>query len=220
MLQVGYGHISPGTTNGKIFCILYSLIGIPLLLVFMTQVLQSKITFDLYWEMFSCKIGDWMAVTFRWLYSRILCRWCRARRRDAELPPGVDRRSKGLAFDEIGKERYMPTDLVMVPITVNLILIFSFIFVGALAFASWEDWDPIASAYFCFITLTTIGYIIYTLSTHHIPLILISTNRFGDLYPQKAFLGFREDPIALMKMCFTVAYCIFGKQSYEDWKIG
>ena len=62
-------------------------------------------------------------------------------------------------------------------------------------------------------------HIIYTLSTHHIPLILISTNRFGDLYPQKAFLGFREDPIALMKMCFTVAYCIFGKQSYEDWII-
>ena len=53
MLQVGYGHISPGTTNGKIFCILYSLIGIPLLLVFMTQVLQSKTVFDLYWEIFS-----------------------------------------------------------------------------------------------------------------------------------------------------------------------
>ena len=54
----------------------------------------------------------------------------------------------------------MPTDLVMVPITVNLILIFSFIFIGALAFAAWEEWTPIASAYFCFITLTTIGYII------------------------------------------------------------
>jgi len=172
MSTVGYGHISPGTTNGKIFCIFYSLIGIPLLLVFMTQ------------------IGDWMAVTFRWLYSRILCRWCRARRRDSELPPGVDRKSKGLAFDEVGKERYMPTDLVMVPITVNLILIFSFIFIGALAFAAWEDWTPIASAYFCFITLTTIG--------------------FGDLYPQKAFYGFDRDPIAAMKMCFTLAYCIFG----------
>jgi len=172
MSTVGYGHISPGTTNGKIFCILYSLIGIPLLLVFMTQ------------------IGDWMAVTFRWLYSRILCRWCRARRRDAELPPGIDRKSKGLAYDEVGKERYMPTDLVMVPITVNLILIFTFIFMGALAFAAWEDWDPIASAYFCFITLTTIG--------------------FGDLYPQKAFIGFQTDPIAAMKMIFTVSYCIFG----------
>ena len=133
-----------------------------------------------------------MAVTFRWLYSRILCRWCRARRRDSELPPGVDRRSKGLAFDEVGKERYMPTDLVMVPITVNLILIFTFIFTGALLFAVWEGWSPIASAYFCFITLTTIG--------------------FGDLYPQKSFEGFRTDPIAAMKMCFTVAYCIFGKR--------
>jgi len=172
MSTVGYGHISPGTPEGKLFCIFYSLIGIPLLLVFMTQ------------------IGDWMAVTFRWLYSRILCRWCRARRRDSELPPGVDRKSKGLAFDEVGKERYMPTDLVMVPITVNLILIFGFIFIGALAFAAWEDWDPIASAYFCFITLTTIG--------------------FGDFYPVKAFEKFATDPVAAMKMSFVLAYCIFG----------
>ena len=54
----------------------------------------------------------------------------------------MDRRSKGLAFDEVGKERYMPTDLVMVPITVNLILIFGFIFTGAILFAVWEDWSP------------------------------------------------------------------------------
>lgn len=123
----------------------------------MTQVMVKVMQFQLMMQSVYSQIGDWMAVTFRWLYSRILCRWCRARRRDSELPPGVDRKSKGLAFDEVGKERYMPTDLVMVPITVNLILIFSFIFIGALAFAAWEDWTPIASAYFCFITLTTIG---------------------------------------------------------------
>jgi len=172
MTTVGYGHIAPKTMEGKIFCIMYSLIGIPLLLVFMTQ------------------IGDWMAVTFRWLYSRLLCRWCRARRRDSELPPGIDRRSKGLAFDEVGKERYMPTDLVMVPIMVNLILIFSFIFTGALLFANWEGWSAIEASYFCFITLTTIG--------------------FGDYSPGKAFEGFQDDPVAFMKMCFTVVYCIFG----------
>jgi len=172
MSTVGYGHIAPATTSGRLFCILYSLIGIPLLLVFMSQ------------------IGDWMAISFRWLYSRILCRWCRARRRDSELPPSVDRRSRGIGFDEIGKERYMPTDLVMVPIMVNLMLIFGFIFMGAILFASWEGWSPTTAAYFCFVTLTTIG--------------------FGDYTPVKSFNGFEHDPVAAMKMVFTVSYCIFG----------
>jgi len=172
MSTVGYGHIAPQTINGRLFCIVYSIIGIPLLLVFMSQ------------------IGDWMAKSFRWLYSRMLCRWCRARRRDSELPPSVDRRTRGIGFDEVGKERYMPTDLVMVPIMVNLMLIFGFIFMGAILFASWEGWSPTTSAYFCFVTLTTIG--------------------FGDYTPVQSFTGFQEDPVALFKMCFTVAYCIFG----------
>ena len=193
MTTVGYGHIAPQTMEGKIFCIMYSLIGIPLLLVFMTQVLDLTTGSPALTIEVDPQIGDWMAVTFRWLYSRILCRWCRARRRDSELPPGVDRKSKGLAFDEVGKERYMPTDLVMVPIMVNLILIFSFIFTGALLFANWEGWSAIEASYFCFITLTTIG--------------------FGDYSPGKAFEGFQDDPVAFMKMCFTVVYCIFGSQN-------
>ena len=99
-------------------------------------------------------------------------------------------RSRGIGFDEIGKERYMPTDLVMVPIMVNLMLIFGFIFMGAILFASWEGWSPTTAAYFCFVTLTTIG--------------------FGDYTPVKSFNGFEHDPVAAMKMVFTVSYCIFG----------
>ena len=99
-------------------------------------------------------------------------------------------RSRGIGFDEIGKERYMPTDLVMVPIMVNLMLIFGFIFIGAILFASWEGWSPTTAAYFCFVTLTTIG--------------------FGDYTPVKSFNGFEHDPVAAMKMVFTVSYCIFG----------
>lgn len=172
MSTVGYGHIFPQTTNGKLFCIIYSLFGIPLLLIFMSN------------------IGDWMATSFRWLYSRVLCRWCRARRRDSELPPNVNRRTRGISFDEIGKERYMPTDLVMVPITVTLILLFTFIFIGSLLFAAWEDWTYTESFYFCFVTLTTIG--------------------FGDFTPVKSFEGFQTDPLAALRMIFTVSYCIFG----------
>jgi NADH:ubiquinone oxidoreductase subunit 2 (subunit N) len=50
MIVLGYGHIAPKTVAGKMFCIVYSLIGIPILLVFMA------------------KIGDRMADIFRWTY--------------------------------------------------------------------------------------------------------------------------------------------------------
>ena len=46
----GYGHISPSTFSGKLFCIGYALIGIPLLLVFMKD------------------IGDLMGDGVRWMY--------------------------------------------------------------------------------------------------------------------------------------------------------
>ena len=37
-ILTGYGHIFPITASGKLVCILYSFIGIPLLLIFMTDV--------------------------------------------------------------------------------------------------------------------------------------------------------------------------------------
>ena len=43
MSTVGYGHIAPQTINGRLFCIVYSIIGIPLLLVFMSQVLYLSL---------------------------------------------------------------------------------------------------------------------------------------------------------------------------------
>jgi potassium channel subfamily K protein 2/potassium channel subfamily K protein 4 len=49
-VALGYGHIAPKTTAGKMFCIVYALIGIPILLIFMA------------------KMGDMMAGAFRWMY--------------------------------------------------------------------------------------------------------------------------------------------------------
>ena len=59
MTTVGYGHISPQTDGAKIFTIFYSLLGIPLLVVFMT------------------KVGDFYANVLKWGYSRLCCRVCR-----------------------------------------------------------------------------------------------------------------------------------------------
>jgi len=172
MTTIGYGHISPVTFLGKMYTILYALIGMPMLLIFMNS------------------ISDTMAEVVKYAYSRICCRWCRVRRRDAELPPGLDRKSKSIMHDEVGKETYMPTDLVLIPIMVNLIIIFMFLFGGAILFSSWEDWRLGSAFYFCFITLSTIG--------------------LGDMVPERAFLGAGESVWGALKMAFTVSYCVFG----------
>ena len=113
-------------------------------------------------------------------------------RRDNELLDGIDRvRDVRVISDEIGKEMYMPTDKVNVPVMVNLMLIFTYLFVGALCYSSWESWDLGTALYFCFITLTTIG--------------------FGDKWPEYSFLHYSEGFGPFMKMVVTVVYSIFGK---------
>lgn len=44
-----------------------------------------------------------------------------------------------------------------VPIWLCVFLVVSYIFGGAFLFSAWEHWPFLDSAYFCFITLTTIG---------------------------------------------------------------
>lgn len=44
-----------------------------------------------------------------------------------------------------------------VPIWLCVFLVISYILGGAYLFARWENWSFLDSAYFCFITLTTIG---------------------------------------------------------------
>ncbi|CAG9125448.1 unnamed protein product [Plutella xylostella] len=45
-----------------------------------------------------------------------------------------------------------------VPASIVLILLVSYICVGAAVFSAWEDWSFLDAAYFCFIALATIGF--------------------------------------------------------------
>ena len=65
--MLGYGHIAPTTTSGKLQFVGYITVGLPLIMVFLA------------------KIGNSMAFALKYVYSRIGCRWCRIRRRKAEI---------------------------------------------------------------------------------------------------------------------------------------
>ena len=68
------------------------------------------------------------------------------------------RRAQRVSDDVVGKEDYMPTDDVHVPITINLMLIALYLGLGALIFSSWEGWEVITAYYFSFVTLSTVGF--------------------------------------------------------------
>lgn len=73
---LGYGHISPKTQWGKIVTIFYAILGIPLMLLCLSN------------------IGDIMATSFRFLYWRVCCYLCtkkpkkkRSKRSSARMTP-------------------------------------------------------------------------------------------------------------------------------------
>ena len=67
----------------------------------------------------------------------------------------------------------MPTSEVRVPIMVTLIFMLAYIFVGSVAFTYAEEWPVGTAIYFCFVTLSTIG--------------------FGDFVPNKTFVKDTEE---------------------------
>ena len=47
---------------------------------------------------------------------------------------------------------------VSVPLTITMLILTGYIIIGAVIFFKFESWEMISSAYFCFITLSTIGF--------------------------------------------------------------
>jgi len=47
--------------------------------------------------------------------------------------------------------------IINVPISLTIVMIAAYLFLGAILFSVWNDWSWITSAYFSFVTLATIG---------------------------------------------------------------
>jgi len=71
---------------------------------------------------------------------------------DFEFDPFEYELETGESEDDIDTKK------VTVPVSICLVIIAGYIFAGAVLFTLWEDWDYLTGSYFCFITLSTIGF--------------------------------------------------------------
>ncbi|XP_068198674.1 potassium channel subfamily K member 15 [Antennarius striatus] len=109
---IGYGHAAPGTDAGKVFCMFYAVLGIPLTLV----MFQS--------------LGERMNTFVRYLLHLM---------------------KKVLGFRRTGVSM---ENMVLV----GFLSCIGTLCVGAAAFSHFEGWSFFHAYYYCFITLTTIGF--------------------------------------------------------------
>ncbi|XP_050677308.1 potassium channel subfamily K member 1 isoform X2 [Leptidea sinapis] len=211
---IGYGHLSPRTAWGKIVTVFYALLGMPLFLLYLSNV------------------GELLASWFKCLYALVcLCRGCPGftRRRivqyrtqiessdpesieqprfpdsyGADVSPPMltssfnylaNRRhnlrqstradyirsislpqstgypsevihqgwSEPAAYetdDSMSSFSYVTFDAqtVTVPISVCIAFMVGYIMFGSMIFGLWEKWDKLDGAYFCFISLSSIGF--------------------------------------------------------------
>ncbi|XP_070206190.1 TWiK family of potassium channels protein 18-like [Littorina saxatilis] len=168
---MGYGHVAPKTDYGRVVTIGYAVLGIPLTLLCLTN------------------IGDVMASGFRLLYGKVCCGLCcklfRPSRKRRRRVPDVE---KGLPLQVVTEEGQTdkPKEVIQVPTSVCLLLIAGYILAGSLLFALWEGWDYLTAAYFCFITLSTIG--------------------FGDIVPGMDVHAWSKES----KLVLSALYLVFG----------
>ncbi|KAL5108006.1 Two pore potassium channel protein sup-9 [Taenia crassiceps] len=109
---IGYGHCTPKTVGGKIFCMVYALPGIPLCLVMFQSIGE--------------RINTLITRLLRRLISLLNCK----------------------------SRTVSQTHLIFVSANVVTIVLTA----GAAVFAQYEKWHYLDAVYYCFITLTTIGF--------------------------------------------------------------
>lgn len=153
------------TDLGRIATILYAIIGIPITFLCLAN------------------LGNIMANAFTLGYHHFCC--CLTKKSNRI-------KSSKIVFNNDGRTELMLNNLndneKCVPVCLVILVVIGYILLGTFMFAIWEQWTPIEGAYFCFTTLTTIG--------------------FGDLVPGSARFSYDKD--GQIKFIICSVYMVLG----------
>uniref|UniRef100_A0AC34QHE6 Potassium channel domain-containing protein n=1 Tax=Panagrolaimus sp. JU765 TaxID=591449 RepID=A0AC34QHE6_9BILA len=135
LTTIGYGNLVPVTFEGRMFCIFYALLGVPLILITVAD------------------IGKFLSENIVWLYglySKMKKPNCGSV--DSENLENGD-------ADEKPENREPIIDLgVSIPTSLIAIILLGYMAIGAVLLGMWENWDFFQGFYFSFITMTTVGF--------------------------------------------------------------
>lgn len=170
----GYGNILPVTTKGRIACIFFALVGMPLAIVTIGDLGK-----------FLSELTIWLYKRYKHLKTRMLLSWAARKFRQ---PNGLPSRSRiGPDEPDLDPEDEFDDLLIdkrQVPVVMVFAILVSYIAFGAFIFSAIEGWQYGDSFYFCFITLTTVGFgesnfLFFIVNK------LISVFSKGDMVPRK-----------------------------------
>ncbi|XP_014241736.1 TWiK family of potassium channels protein 18-like isoform X1 [Cimex lectularius] len=140
--SIGYGHMYPVTTIGRLLTMVYAVIGIPLFLIVLTD--------------FGFVLTR--VIKFLWLIFRRIYYTGSFRKEDDEIErrtsTASDELEMGVEDDEI---RIDDDENAPLPVTLCLMFFALYIFLGSILFFLWEDWTFFEAFYFLFISMTTLG---------------------------------------------------------------
>ncbi|XP_014249364.1 TWiK family of potassium channels protein 7-like [Cimex lectularius] len=141
---IGYGNVTPRTAWGRLITIAYALVGIPLMLVYLSTV------------------GDTLAQQFRRLYSKLPHTKSHKAKASANKNDSSVIGTKTLLQNHISPKKHeipcLPQARERVPICLTLLIVIGYISGGAFLFNKLENWSFIEGSYFCFTSLGTIGF--------------------------------------------------------------
>ncbi|OAF70515.1 Potassium channel subfamily K member 9 [Intoshia linei] len=156
LTTIGYGHSTPRTDKGKIFCMFYAIAGIPLGLIMFQSIGERFNKFIMY-----CIRSIHNGI------SRLCSDKVKVYKEKFEPEPSKKifksilkikyKKSKNVqnSLVKINKSSTLnSTIMIFVSITLCVVLVS----LGAMTFSHFEDWSYMDSCYYCLITLTTIGF--------------------------------------------------------------